>query len=97
MQDELSQNPRSVKRVAAPASYPPMLPRRNVTVISRWLIAITERQVRRFDAHGESIDRAYGWNEWNGADDGKKMYPNINEPRKRAQPQRGSGNYLDAA
>ena len=56
--------------------------------MARWLIAITEPKSGEWTAW-ESIYRAYGWNEWNGAGDGKKMYPNINERNALSDALRG--------
>ena len=56
--------------------------------MARWLIAITEPKSGEWTAW-DSIYRAYGWNEWNGAGDGKKMYPNINERNALSDTLRG--------
>ena len=62
--------------------------------MARWLFAMTESAPGEWTSW-ERIYRAYGWNEWNGAGDGKKMYPNINERNALSDALRGV--YPDAA
>ena len=70
-----------------PGSFPAVSAEQRDSM-ARWLIAITEPKSGEWTAW-ESIYRAYGWNEWNGAGDGKKMYPNINERNALSDALRG--------